>query len=165
MASPVAGSKRALGILRTNRQQRLVLVHADHRIVVAGHPDVGNERRAARQDLMVGGGRMGVGADHQAGAAVAEMPHGLLLARRLAVNVDDDRVGRGVERTGGKLAIDRGEWIIERVHEDAAHSVDDEHARAVLGFDSATPRPGVPAGKLTGRSSFGARSMKTSASF
>ena len=30
---------------------------------------------------------------------------------------------------------------------------------------SATPRPGVPAGKLIGRSSLGARSMKTSASF
>ena len=30
---------------------------------------------------------------------------------------------------------------------------------------SAAPRPGVPGGKLIGRSSLGARSMKTSASF
>ncbi len=29
----------------------------------------------------------------------------------------------------------------------------------------AAPRPGVPGGKLIGRISFGARSMKTSASF
>ena len=64
------------------------------------------------------------------------MPHGLLFARGLAVNIDDDRVSRGVERTGGKLAIDGGEWIIERIHEDAAHSIDDEHARTVPGIDN-----------------------------
>ena len=34
-----------------------------------------------------------------------------------------------------KLALDRGERIVERIHEDAAHGVDDEHARAVLGLD------------------------------
>ena len=33
-----------------------------------------------------------------------------------------------------KLAIDRGERIVERIHEDAAHGIDDEHARAVLGL-------------------------------
>ena len=40
-----------------------------------------------------------------------------------------------VERTGRELALDRGERIVERVHEDAAHGVDDERARAVLGLD------------------------------
>ena len=39
------------------------------------------------------------------------------------------------QRTGGKLALDRGERIVERLHEDAAHGVDDERARAVLGVD------------------------------
>src|SRR5258705_522785 len=67
--------------------------------------------------------------------AVEDMAHRLLLACRLAVNVDDDGVGRLLEWTGRKLALDRGEGIIQRVHEDAAHGVDDEHARAVLGVD------------------------------
>ena len=34
-----------------------------------------------------------------------------------------------------ELAVDRGERIVERVHEDAAHGVDDEHPRAVFGLD------------------------------
>ena len=115
--------------------ERLVLVHADDGIVVAGHADVGDEGGAARQDLMVGGRRMRMGADHEARAAVAEMAHRLLLAGRLAMEVDDDGVGRALERAGGKLALDRRERIVERVHEDAAHGVDDQHARAVLGVD------------------------------
>ena len=40
-----------------------------------------------------------------------------------------------LERAGGKLALDRGERIVERVHEDASHGVDDEHARAVARLD------------------------------
>ena len=34
-----------------------------------------------------------------------------------------------------ELALDRGERVVERIHEDAAHGIDDEHARAVLGLD------------------------------
>ena len=63
------------------------------RIVVAGHADVGDEGGAAGEDLVVGGRHMGVRADHEAGAAVAEMAHRLLLAGRLAMHVDDDGVG------------------------------------------------------------------------
>ena len=37
---------------------------------------------------------MGVGADDEAGAAVAEVADALLFAGRLAVEVDDDGVGR-----------------------------------------------------------------------
>ena len=39
------------------------------------------------------------------------------------------------QRAGRELALDRGERIVERIHEDAAHGVDDEHARAVLRLD------------------------------
>ena len=99
------------------------------------------------------------------GAAVAEMAHRLLLAGRLAMHVDDDGVGRLLERAGRELAIDRRKRVVERVHEDAAHHVDHEHARAVRASISAAPRPGVPGGKLIGRNSRGSRSMKTSASF
>ena len=81
-------------------------------------------------------------ADDQARAAVAEMAHRLLLARRLAVHVDDDRIGGGLQRAGGELALRDRERIVERVHEDAPHQVDHQHARAVCGFEQhhAAPR-------------------------
>ena len=113
---------------------------------IAGHADVRHEGGAPRQDAMVGGRRVGMGADHEAGAAVDEKAHRLLLAGRLAMHVEDDGVGAGFERAGGELALDRGERIVERVHEDAAHGVDDQRALAVLGVDQAAPRPGVPVG-------------------
>ena len=78
---------------------------------------------------------MGVGADHEAGAAVAEKAHALLLAGRLAVEIDHDGVGRLAQRTGVEFAVDRVEGIVERLHEDAAHGVDDQRALAVLGVD------------------------------
>ena len=81
------------------------------------------------------------------------------------MDVDDDGVGGALERTGRKLALDRRERIVERLHEDAAHDVDDQHARAVPGVDQGRAAAGRAGGKLIGRSSFGARSMKTSASF
>ncbi len=37
------------------------------------------------------------------------------------MDVDDDGVGRGLERAGRDLALERGEGIVERLHEDAAH--------------------------------------------
>ena len=48
------------------------------------------------------------------------------------------------QRAGGEFALDGGEGIVERVHEDAAHGVDHQDARAVLASTSAAPRPGVP---------------------
>src|SRR3546814_5614603 len=51
---------------------RLGLLHADHRIVVAAHAGIGLVRRAAGQDLRIGGRHMAVGAADQRGAAVAE---------------------------------------------------------------------------------------------
>ena len=88
-------------------RQRLVLDHADHGIIIAGHADIGNESRAARQDLVIGGRRMRVRADHEAGAAVDEMTHRLFLAGRLAMKVEHDRVGAGFERAGIEFMIDR----------------------------------------------------------
>ena len=122
--------------------QRLGLVHADDGVVVAGHADVGHERGTARQHAMVGGRHVRVGAHHQARTAIAKMPHRLLLARRLAMDVDHDRVGGAFQRTGGKLAVDRREGIVERVHEHAAHRVDDQHARAIARIEHrhAAPR-------------------------
>jgi undecaprenyl diphosphate synthase len=46
------------------------------------------------------------------------------------MHVDDDGIGAGTERAGGELALHRRERIVERVHEDAAHGIDHQHARA-----------------------------------
>ena len=78
---------------------------------------------------------MGVRANHDAGAAIAEITHRLLFARRLAMKIDDHRIRAAAERTSGELAIDRGERIFERVHEDASHRVDDQRTPAILCLD------------------------------
>ena len=74
-------------------------------------------------------------ADDETRASVAKVAHCLLFARSLAMNIDDDCVGRLLQRTDGKLALNSGERIVERVHEDAAHCIDNEHPRAVLCVD------------------------------
>ena len=87
------------------------------------------------QDAMIGAGRMGMGADDQARLAVDEMAERPFLARRFGVEVDDRGVARLAERASAKLALDGGERIVERVHEDAAHHVDDEEPRARPALD------------------------------
>ena len=58
------------------------------------------------------------------------------------MHVDDDGVGGGAQRARRDLALQRREGIIQRIHEDAAERVDDEHARAVAGVEhrGAAPR-------------------------
>src|SRR6185312_15360762 len=87
--------------------QRLLLAHADDAVEISGHADVGDERGAAGQDAVVGSRDMRVRADDEARASVAEMAHRLLFARRLAMEVDDDRIRALAKRTRSKLAIDR----------------------------------------------------------
>src|ERR1700733_11636877 len=67
---------------------RFVLLHANDRVVVAGHPGVGHIGGAGGENLMVGRRHMGVGADHKARPAVAEIADRLLFARRLAMEID-----------------------------------------------------------------------------
>src|SRR5688572_18241755 len=55
--------------------ERLVLRHADHGVVVAGHADVGDERGAGLENAVVGRRHVGVGADHKARAAVGDVSH------------------------------------------------------------------------------------------
>src|SRR5690606_14461325 len=69
--------------------QRLFLVVADDGVVVAAAARVGLIGRAVGQDLGVRRRDVGVGADDQTGAAVAEVAHAHLLAGRLGVHVDD----------------------------------------------------------------------------
>ena len=51
------------------------------------------------------------------------------------MHINDDGIGAAFQRTGGKLSVDRGERIVERLHEDAAHGIDDKSLGAVLGVD------------------------------
>ena len=54
-----------------------------------GHPEVGQVGRAAGQDPLVAGDDVGVRADDRADPAVEVQPEGVLLARELAVEVDE----------------------------------------------------------------------------
>ena len=86
---PVAVSKRA-GIAVEKPPERRLDLDADDRIVRAGHADVGQIRRALRQDALVGRLHVRVRADHGRHLAVEVPAHGDLLRRRLGVEVDED---------------------------------------------------------------------------
>ena len=82
--------------------------------------------------------------DDEACAAVDEMTEALLLARRLRVEVEDDRIRLFLQRTGGEDGFRALEGIVEfRMHEHAAHDVGDEDPGAVAGVVDA----GAPAGR------------------
>lgn len=101
---------------------------------------------------VVGGRYVGVRADDQAGAAAEVVAHGLLLAGRLGVHVDDDGSrSQFAERTGGELAVGGGERIVERVHVDAAHDVGHQHVGAVAGHGHRGAATGRAAGQVVGR--------------
>jgi hypothetical protein len=79
---------------------------------------------------------MGMRADDDTGAAIDEMAEALLLARRLGMEIEDDRIRLLAERAGGEDRLARREGIVELgMHEDATHDVGDEHAGAVAGYE------------------------------
>ena len=87
---------------------------------------------------------MGVSPDHQAGAAVAKVPHSHLFRGRLGVHVDDDGVGGLAQRTGVQGGIDGGERIVQSVHVHPAQEIDDQNPQSALGLEQlrASPRRG-----------------------
>ena len=91
--------------------------------------------RAAREDPVIGTRRMRVRADDQARLAVGEMAERPFLAGRFGMKVDDRCVAHLAERAEAELALDGGERIVERVHEDAAQDVDDQKAGAIRTLD------------------------------
>ena len=125
---------------------RRLLLHADHRVVIAAHAEIADIAGAAGQDLMIGGRDMGVGADHRRDAAVAIMAERHLLAGRLGMEIDDDRRARA--RARGRRRSRRGrETGVERVHEQPAHQIDDQQAAPVGERDAgSSPRPACRAG-------------------
>ncbi len=77
-------------------------------------------------------------ADDEARATVDEMAEALLLAGRLRVKIENDRVRLLLQRAGRQNALRRAEGIIELgMHEDAAHDVGNQHTRAIAGIEQA----------------------------
>ena len=99
--------------------------NADDALVGPGHPGVGEEGGALRQDPLVGGRHVGVRADDAAHPAVEIDPQRLLLARRLGVEVDEDDLDLLVEV--GQEAVGDAERRIEVLHEDLALEIDRRH--------------------------------------
>ena len=83
---------------------------------------------------------MGVGADHQAGATVAEVAHGHLLAGHLGVHVHDDGIGRHAQRAGRQLLLHGAERVVHRIHVHAAQHVHHQNGAPALRFEQIGPR-------------------------
>src|SRR5471032_1068782 len=82
------GDPQALaGHLAGEAGDRRLLLHADHRIVVAAHACIGLVAGPSRQDLTVGGRHVAMRADDERGAAVGKVTHRHLLRRRLTVEI------------------------------------------------------------------------------
>ncbi len=84
---------------------------------------------------------MGVGADDQRHPAVEKMPHRQLFAGRLAVDVDDDGMDVGAEPVRLQRLGDAGERIVERVHEQPRHDVDDQDVSPACRREHGNARP------------------------
>ena len=93
----------------------------DDGVVRAGHADVGLERGALRQDALVGGGHVGVGAEHSGDPAVEIPAERLLFAGGFGVDVDEDDLGGDLL----EQLVGFAKGVVACGHEDAALQVDD----------------------------------------
>ena len=75
---------------------------------------------------------MGVGADHQRRQAIEAVAHGLLLAARLGMDVDDGGLHGAAEGVALQLRLHGAERVIQRIHEQPAHDVDDQGLTAII---------------------------------
>src|SRR5215510_8524410 len=94
--------------------KRLLLVHTDNGIVIAGHSDIGYEGGAVRQDPLICCRGVRMRADNKTCAAIDEITHGLFFAGRFAVKIDDDGIGTSPERASRQFTLDGSKWIVER---------------------------------------------------
>ncbi len=134
--------------LREEPLQHQLLAHADHRVARPAHADVGDERRAARQEPLVGRLDVGVGPDDRRDLAVEVMAHRGLLARGLGVEVHEDGAAPlGLQR--GDLRERGREGVVERLHEDAPLEVDHAQLAPVGRLDHLAAAAGG-AGRVVG---------------
>ena len=118
--SPVATSKWA-GTQVSVADKDAIVAAAEDRVVRAGHADVGLIGGAVLEDLLVGGGDVGVRAEHGRDPAVEVAAQELLVAGRLGVDVDDDDPGVAADPL--EDAVAGAERAVDRLHEGSA-----EHA-------------------------------------
>ena len=78
-----------------------------------------------------------MGADDRRNPTVEKMAHGLFFTGRLAMNVDDDGVYGGAESVVPQRLLDGLEGIVQGIHEQPAHGVDDHHLASVFGIENA----------------------------
>ena len=123
--------------LRQEALQRQLLAHADDRIQRAAHPGVGQVGRPTRQDAFVRRLHVGVAAHHRADPAIEVDPHGVLLARGLAVHVHKD-AGRLAAQLLD-LHVRAAEGVVEGLHEHAPLEVQDPELSPVRRFDDGAP--------------------------
>ncbi len=143
----LVGGLVALVHVRHEAADRLLLAHADDAAARAGHADVGDVRRAARQDARVGGRDVRVRPDDRRRAAVEKPAERDLLARRLGVEVDEHVVDLAVELAQGH--VDVGERRAPGAQEEVAAEVHDAEADAVA-LDDAGPVAGLAAQVVVG---------------
>ena len=111
---------------------------AKHGVNRAGHAEVGKVRGAVRKNLLVGGLNMSMGSDNGGNAAVKVVSDTFLLAGRLGMEVDDG----DFRQARSKNAVRSIEGIVERLHIDDAHEIDDAdlHAAHVIDEEPAARR-------------------------
>jgi len=95
----------------------LFFLDTDDGFVVARHARVGDVCCTERQDPMIGGRNVRMGADHETDAAIAEIARGKFLAAGFAVKIQHDRVRYLSQRMSGNHFIQQPERIVDRFHE------------------------------------------------
>jgi len=106
--------------------------HADDGVGGSDHAHVGDKGGAAGQDALVGGGDVGVGAEHGADFAVEVNGQGFFLGGGFGVEVNDLHAHVGPEVF--QFLFRGAEGAVHRGHEDAAGEVE-EGDRAVAGVE------------------------------
>jgi Glycosyltransferase family 87 len=123
-------------------------LHADDRVVRAGHAGVRHRRGAAGLHARVGRLHVRVRPDHRGHAAVQPPRQGDLLAGRLGVEVHHD--DPGLPSRLGDEVVDDLEEADRRPEEERAEQVDHGHARTVLGGHDDQAAAGRVRGEIGG---------------
>ena len=127
--------------LADESHHRRPLLEADDRIVIAAHAGVALVGGAAGENLGVPGRNVGVSADDQRNSAIDEVGQGHLFARRLAVDVDHRGGDRAAQAMLGQLGFEAREGVVESIHEQAGHDVEDQYLASVRRGVDSDPAP------------------------
>ena len=118
--------------LGPERFQDVLDAATEHRIVGAGHADIGDIRSAFGQNSLVGGYYVGVRAETQARPAIEMVTHSDFFAGRLGVKINDYNVGLLFEL--GQDSVNGIVWAVAGLHEKTPYQSNDCYGRAFAGF-------------------------------